>query len=178
VRVMTRPLRLHRTSPMATSRTNRDLQRGRHAAARARAAGGSALAAAFAHIEATFSAAMHHSAFKDRVATLIRSGAANPEVWTRYRRLVERYPTTNLDAAIVLVERMRGAELEARAASIRNWGHSSRPRLSLMILDEVRLILRMLRRYEPARFSGLMAAVQAADLATPEWPGVTIEAAE
>ena len=163
---------------MATSRTNRDLQRGRRAAARVRAGGGSALAAAYAHIEATFSPAMHHAAFKDRVAALVTGGAAHPEVWTRYRRLVERYPAANIDTAIVLVERMRRAELEARAASVRSWGQSSRPRLTLMILDEVRLILRMLRRYAPARFSGLMAAIQAGDLATPAWTSAVEEAAE
>src|SRR5216683_3048524 len=99
---------------MPTCRTDRDLQRGRSAAARVRADGGSALAAAYAHIEATFSPAMHHATFKDRVATLMKGGAAHPEGWARYRRLVERHPITNLDAAIVLVERMRRAELEAR----------------------------------------------------------------
>ena len=163
---------------MATCRTDRDLQRGRRAAGRVRAAGGSALAAAYAHIEATFSPAMHRATFKDRVATLMKGGAAHPEAWARYRRLVECHPITNLDAAIVLVERMRRAELEARAAAIRSWGHCSRPRLALMILDEVRLILRMLRRYAPARFSGLIAAVLAADLSTPPWTNVTVEAAE
>jgi hypothetical protein len=163
---------------MAISRTNRDLQRGRRAAARVRAGGGSALAAAYAHIEATFSPAMHHAAFKDRVAALMMGGAAHPEAWTRYRRLVERYPAANLDTAIVLVERMRRAEIEARAASVRSWGQSSRPRLTLMILDEVRLILRMLRRYAPARFPGLMAAIQAGGLATPAWAFAVEEAAE
>ena len=163
---------------MATFRTDRDLQRGRRAAARVRAAGGSAVAAAYAHIEATFSPAMHHAAFKDRVAALMMAGPAHPEAWTRYRRLVERYPAANIDTAIVLVERMRRSEIEARAASVRSWGQSSRPRLTLMILDEVRLILRMLRRYAPARFSGLMAAIQAGDLATPAWTSAVEEAAE
>jgi hypothetical protein len=152
---------------MATCRTETDLLRGRAAAAQVRARGGSALAAAYAHIEATFSPAMHHATFKDRVAALMRGGAANPELWTRYRRLVERYPNTNLDAAIVLVERIRGAELEARTVAVRNWGRCSRPRLALMILDELRLMLRVLRRYAPARFPGLVAAMLAGDLASP-----------
>jgi hypothetical protein len=148
---------------MITSRTERDLQRGRRAAARVSANGGSALAAAYAHIEATFAPAMHHAAFKDRVAGLMRRGATHPETWTRYRRLVERHPVTNLDAAIVLVERMRGVEIEARAAAVRRWGNCSRPRLPLMILDEVRLILRMVRRFRPTCLAGLVAAVMAAD---------------
>jgi hypothetical protein len=163
---------------MATSRTEIDLQRGRRAAARVREGGGSALAAAYAHIEATFSPAMHHATFKDRVAALMKGGTAHPEAWTRYRLLVERHPIANLDTAIVLIERMRRAEIEARSASIRNWGRCNRPRLTLMILDEVRLILRVLRRYAPARFSTLTAAVRAADLTAPAWTAVTEEAAE
>jgi hypothetical protein len=163
---------------MATTRTDRDLQRGRYAAARVRAGGGSALAAAYAHIEATFSPATHHATFKDRVAALMKRGAGHPEAWTRYRRLVERYPIANLDTAIVLVERMRRAEVEARAASVRNWGQCCRPRLTLMILDEIRLILRVLRRYAPARFCELMAAVQTVDAMTPGSTSLTEEAAE
>ena len=107
---------------MATCRIDRDLQRGRRAAARARADGAPALAAACAHIEATFSPAMHHSTFKDRVATLMKVGAAHPEASTRYCRLAERHPITNLAAAIVPVERMRRAEFEARAASVPQLG--------------------------------------------------------
>jgi hypothetical protein len=163
---------------MATRRTDRDLRRGRRAAARVRADGGSALAAAYAHIEATFSPAMHRATFKDRVAALIHRGAAHPEARMRYRMLVERHPIKNLDAAIVLVERMRSAELEARAAALRSWGHCSRCRLTLMILDEVRLILRMLRRYAPARFMDIIMEIQAADFAAPVWASVTADAAE
>jgi hypothetical protein len=159
---------------MSSCRTERDLQRGRLAAVRVRTDGGSALAAAYAHIEATFSPAMRHATFKDRVAALMRGGAAHPEAWTRYRRLAERYPHVNLDGAIALIERMRRAELEARAASFRHWGACGRPRLTLMILDEVRLILRMLRRYAPARFAGVLATVRTADFTLP----VSVEAAE
>jgi hypothetical protein len=163
---------------MSPSRTDRDLQRGRRAAARVRGDGGSALAAAYAHIEATFAPAMRHAAFKDRVAALMKGGAAHPEAWTRYRRLVERYPLANLDAAIVLVERMCRAEIEARAASVRNWGLCSRPRLPLMILEEVRLILRMVRRYAPAQYPSLVATVAAAGLTVPTQATVAVEAAE
>jgi hypothetical protein len=71
---------------------------------------------------------------------------------------------------------MRRAELDARATAINTWGHCSRPRLALMMLDELRLILRMVRRYAPSRYPGLIAAVLAADTATPD--RATIEAAE
>src|ERR1700674_2590160 len=108
---------------MASCRTDRDLARGRRAAVHVRGAGGSALQAAVALIEATVSTALRHSTFKDRVAALIRAGAGHPEAWTRYRRLAELYPIANLDAAIMLVERMRRAEVDAHARAIHTWGH-------------------------------------------------------
>jgi hypothetical protein len=109
---------------------------------------------------------MHHSILKDRVAALIRRGAAHPEAWLRYRSFVEHHPITNLDAAIMLVGRMRCAELEARAAAVRNWGHCNRSRLTLMMLDEVCLILRMVRKHAPTCFPGLVMEIQAVDLTT------------
>jgi hypothetical protein len=163
---------------MPSCRTDRDLARGRRAAIGVRAAGGSALEAAFAHIEATFSPAMRHSTFKDRVAALIRAGAGHPEAWTRYRRLAERYPIANLDAAIMLVERMRRAEVDAHARAIHTWGHCSRPRLALMVLDELRLILRMVRRYAPSRSPSLIATVRGADIVSRDRAIVSVEAAE
>jgi hypothetical protein len=96
---------------------------------------------------------------KRRVAVLIRQGAAHPEVGARYRRLVERYSLANLDTAIAIVERLHSAELDARAAAVRLWGRCSRPRLALMLLEDLRLILRMVRRYAPARYAALVAAV-------------------
>jgi hypothetical protein len=79
-------------------------------------------------------------------------------VRTRYCRLAERYPRVSLDAALVLLARMRRAEHEARAAAIATWGYSSRPRVTLMVLDELRLILRMVRRYAREAWPGLLAA--------------------
>jgi hypothetical protein len=94
---------------------------------------------------------------------LIRQGAAHPEVRARYWRLAERYPLANLDTAIAIVERLRRAELDARAAAVRLWGRCSRPRLALMLLEDLRLILRMVRRYAPARYAALVAAVLEAE---------------
>jgi hypothetical protein len=163
---------------MAGGRTDRDLARGRRAAAGVRAAGGSALQVALARIEATFSPAMRHSSFKDRVAALIRAGAGHPEARARYRLLTEHHSAANLETTIILVERMRCAELDRRAAAIGAWGHCSRPRLALMMLDELRLILRMVRRYAPALYPGLVAAVLGADDAAQESDALTGEAAE
>jgi hypothetical protein len=163
---------------MTILRTDRDLARGRRAAALARGGGGSALQAAYAHIEATFAPAMGRSIFKDRVAALIAGGAGHTAARARYRRLAERHPIINLDAAIALVGRMREAEFEARATAIRTWGHSSRPRLPLMILDELRLILRVVRRHAPLRYPDLIVAVLAADVASEDFRNGAAEAAE
>jgi hypothetical protein len=89
-------------------------------------------------------------------------------------RLAERYPLANLDTAIAIVERLRRAELDARAATVRLWGRCSRPRLALMLLEDLRLIQRMVRRYAPARYAALVAAV----LDSEEHAGHISEAAE
>jgi hypothetical protein len=148
---------------MTHARTNRDDRRGRRAALRVRTTGGSALDAAYARIEATFSPPLWHAMFKERVAALIRGGASHPAARTRYQRLAERYPHADLATAIILVERLRRAELDARATAARIWGRCSRPRLAIMVLDELRLILRVVRRRAPARYPVLLAAVLAAE---------------
>jgi hypothetical protein len=99
---------------MAAFRVDRDHARGRRAAEAVRARGGSALEAALAAIEATFSPAVRHSTFKRRVAGLMVCGAAHPQVRSRYQRLAERYLGANLDTAVVIVERFYRAEIDAR----------------------------------------------------------------
>jgi hypothetical protein len=153
---------------------DRDRARGERAAERVRERGGSALEAALAAIEATFAPALKHSLAKRRVAGLIRQGGAHPEVRARYQRLAERYPEANLDTAIAIVERLHRAELDARATAVRLWGRCSRPRLALMLLEDLRLILRMVRRYAPERYAALVAAVLDAE----ERAGHMSEAAE
>jgi hypothetical protein len=46
---------------------------------------------------------------------------------------------------------------------VRLWGRCSRPRIALMMLQELRLVLRLVRRYAPMRYPGLVAAVLAED---------------
>ena len=148
---------------MAAIGVDRDHARGQRAAEIVRARGGSAMEAALAAIEATFSPAIRHSSFKRRVAGLIRCGAAHPEARSRYQRLAERYAQANLDTAIVLVERLYRAEIDARDAAVRMWGRCSRPRLALMLLQELRLVLRVVRRHAPMRYPGIVAAILAED---------------
>jgi hypothetical protein len=162
---------------MAAFRVDRDHARGRRAAEAVRARGGGALEAALAAIEATFSPAIRHSTFKRRVRGLIACGAAHPEVRTRYQHLAERYAGANLDTAVVIVERLYRVELDARDSAIRIWGRCSRPRIALMLLQELRLMLRLVRRHAPARYAGILAAVLAED-ATKSVAELAGEAAE
>jgi hypothetical protein len=150
---------------MAAFRVDRDHVRGRRAAEAVCARGGSALEAALAAIEATLSPAIRYSTFKRRVAGLMASGATHPDVRLRYQRLAERYAGANLDTAVVIVERLYRAEIDARDSAIHIWGRCSRPRIALMLLQELRLMLRVVRRYAPARYAGIVTAVLAEDAA-------------
>jgi hypothetical protein len=152
---------------MPKYRIDQALQHSRHVATHIRRHGGSPLAAAYAQIEAAFSPSASHARFKERVAALIRLGPTNPEVRMRYRILAERHRAAGLADAIALVEGLRDGEITARAATARNWGANGRPRLALMILDELRLILRVVRRFVPACFPAILAAVLAAEYAEP-----------
>jgi hypothetical protein len=161
----------------AVLHADRDHLRGRRAADAVRARGGSAMDAALAAIEATFSPAIRHSTFKRRVATLIACGADHPETRLRYQRLAERYARANLDTAIAIVERLYRAELDVRDAAVRLWGRCSRPRIALMLLEELRLVLRMVRRYAALRYPALVAAILAEERAE-DFVEQTAEAAE
>jgi hypothetical protein len=147
---------------MPKYRIDQALQYGRDATTHIRHHGGSPLEAAYAQIEAAFSPSTCHARFKERVAALMRLGPANPEVWMRYRIVAARHRPASLDGAIALVESLRDAAIAARTAAARNWGADGRPRLALMIFDELRLILRAVRRFVPACFPDIMAAVLAA----------------
>jgi hypothetical protein len=157
------------------TRVDRDLARGRRAAAAMHRAGGSALQAVCAQIAVTFSAGRRHAMLKDRVALLMRRGLAHPSVWVRYRQFAECQPILDLDVTIMSIERMRRAEFEAQTAAIRAWGCCNRPRYTLMLLDELRLILRMLRRLAPLRYRDLAAAVLAADTHPPNQANPTTD---
>ena len=152
---------------MPKYRIDQALQHGRDAATHIRRYGGLPFAAAYAQIEAAFSPTACHARFKDRVAVLMRMGPANPEVRLRYRTLAARHRPASLAGAIAIVEGLRDAEIATRIAAVRNWSANGRPRLALMILDELRLILRAVRRFVPACFPAILAAVLAAECARP-----------
>lgn len=97
------------------------------------------------------------NALKLRVERLVRLGPRHPALRARYGARAEWLRGRSLDAAIVLVERARREERKAFqiAAAL---GRGSR--LSLEVLSELRLILRLLRRQRmQAEFPAIIAAL-------------------
>ncbi len=143
---------------MASSYFDRDMSRGRLAAERCRAAGGSTIQCIEAQFDAVFNASTRHSTFKAKVADLMRRGPGDPDVVYRFRGL--DYLDAPLDIAIPAVELLRCVEINVRKVAIRNWGRYSGPNARLMLLNELRLILRWLRRYAPEKYKALRDAVR------------------
>jgi hypothetical protein len=127
-------------------RSERDLARARSASERVTAAGGSAMEAALAAIDAAFNRAAVHNRFKQRVETLLALGPAHPEVKARFCERARRVMELRLDlaAAIAMIEDALREERRlfyfCRALTL------NRPRLPLMALAEAHLLLRFLRR--------------------------------
>ena len=93
--------------------------------------------------DAAFDQAAAHIDFKAKVARMLRMGAEHPANKTRFGRRAEMLRGKDLDAAIAAVERWYRAERKAfQIASV----FARPPRLPLMILSELRLMLRLLRR--------------------------------
>ena len=138
-------------------RGERDLERARRAGAAAQAQGKSSLEMVLAQIGAAFDRPAAANAFKDRVERYMRLGPSHPAVRARYGGRAPPLRSRNLDAAIVLVERWRRDERKAfQIASA--FGRGSR--LSLDVLAELRLILRLMRRKRMQNeFAALVAAL-------------------
>ena len=113
--------------------------------------------AALAQIDATFGAAAIVNARKLRVERWLRLGPNDRAVRARFAGRVELLRGRGLDAAIALVERWRRDEQQAFALA-RAFGRGSA--LSLDVLGELRLILRLLRwKRMRAQFSAIAAAL-------------------
>jgi len=124
-------------------REERESERIRAAAIAARSATGSAMDAALAQIGAAFDETAAIASFKLRVEHLIRLGPAHPAVRARFGARAERLRGQSLDQAIATVARWWRDERKAfQIASALGCGN----RLSLEVLRELRLILRLLRR--------------------------------
>jgi hypothetical protein len=120
----------------------REIERARRAGAAALGAGKPAIEAALAEIGAAFDEASAINAFKLRVERLLRLGPRHPAVHARFCARAELLRSRSLDAAIALVELWWQNERKAfQIASALGRGN----RLSLEVLRDLRLILRLLR---------------------------------
>jgi hypothetical protein len=137
-------------------REERDRERARRAAAAARALGQPALDVALTEIGAAFDQSAIINGFKIRVERLIRRGPHHPALRARFGARATRLQGRDLDAAIATVERWWRDERKAfQIASALGGG----TRLSLEVLCELRLILRLMRfkRMEAAYFETMAA---------------------
>jgi hypothetical protein len=137
-------------------RQERDRERARRAAAAARTKGQPALDVALTEIGAAFDQAAAVNSFKIRVERLMRRGPRHAALRARFGARATMLRSRSLDAAIATVERWWRDERRAfQIASALGGG----TRLSLEILRELRLILRLLRfkRMEATYFETIAA---------------------
>jgi hypothetical protein len=123
-------------------RQERDRERARRAAAVERAKGQSALDVALTEIGAAFDQAAVVNDFKIRVERLIRRGPHHPALRARFGARATRLHGRDLDAAIATVERWWRDERKAFQIASALGGGS---RLSLEVLRDMRLVLRLMR---------------------------------
>ena len=138
-------------------RSRLDRERARRAGAAARAAGASAVDAVLAEIATAFDEAAVVNAFKLRVEETWRHGPQHPAVRARFSARAELLRGKSLDTAVVLAERWWRAERKAfQIARAFGCGNS----LSLDVLAELRLILRLMRwKRMRGQFPAILAAL-------------------
>jgi len=144
-----------------TQRQSRE--RDRRARAAAQADRKSAMESAYRQIDAAFGEAAAVSALKIRIEHLLRLGPDHPALRARFAARAALLSGRSLDAAIALVERWRREERKAfQIASALGYGS----RLSLDVLGELRLILRLMRfKRMDAEFHAIVDALGPAPLA-------------
>jgi hypothetical protein len=137
-------------------RAERDRQRMRAAVAR-QAAIGSAMDAALAQIDAAFDEAAAVNDFKLRIERFIRLGPQSAVVSVRFGGRAELLSGRSLDAALAVVERWWRDQRKAfQIASALGFGN----RLSLEVLRELRLVLRLMRYKKiEAEFDAIVTAL-------------------
>jgi hypothetical protein len=138
-------------------RPERDLARMRRAAATAQRQSRPAMAVALAQIGAAFGEAAAVNGFKIRIEAFMRRGPNHPAVRARFGARAQMLFGRNLDAANIMAERWWREERKAfQIASALGCG----TRLSLEVLRELRLILRLMRRKGmEAEYQAVLAAL-------------------
>jgi hypothetical protein len=147
-------------------RRERDRARAKRAAAAAHAGARAAIGVAIAQIAAAFNEAAVVNSFKLRVESLIQRGPYHPAARARFQARAAILNGRSLDAAIAAVDVWWREERKAfQIASALGCG----TRLSLDVLGELRLILRLVRfkRMDAAYYFALAALceTQAAEAA-------------
>lgn len=138
-------------------RRQRDRDRINHAGEMARARGASALDIAFAKIDAAFDHSAAINGFKIRVELLLQTDRHHPALRARFGARAGMLAARSLDASVQAVERWWRDEQKAFAIASALGGGT---RLSLDVLRELRLILRLMRfRRMEAEFHAIAAAL-------------------
>jgi hypothetical protein len=138
-------------------RAERDAERLRAATAASGSTNASAMDRALAQIEAAFGEAAAVNDFKLRVERLFRLGPCHPAVRARFRARAQMLSGCNLAIAAARVERWWRDERRAfQIASALGTGS----RLSVEVLSEARLLLRLMRcKRMHAEFPAIIAAL-------------------
>jgi hypothetical protein len=123
----------------------------------ARAATGSAMDRALAHVGTAFDQAAAVNGFKLRVEQTLQRGPQHSAVRARFGTRTNMLNGRSLDAAVITVERWWRDERKAfQIASVLGYGN----RLSLETLRELRLVLRLARfKRMHAQFGAITAAL-------------------
>jgi hypothetical protein len=138
-------------------REERDRERARRAAAAARTKGQPALDVALTETGAAFDQAAVVNSFKIRVERLIRREPHHPALRARFGARAALLHGRDHDAAIATVERWWRDERKAFQIASALGGGS---RLSLEVLRELRLILRLMRfKHMAAEFHEIVGAL-------------------
>jgi hypothetical protein len=138
-------------------RQERDVERARRSVTAAQAQGQSALNVTLAQIGAMFDEASAINAFKLRVERFLRIDPDDATLRARFGARVNLLRGRSLDGAVALVERCWRDERKAfQIASALGRGN----RLSLEVLTELRLILRIMRfKRMQTEFSQIVAEI-------------------
>ena len=138
-------------------RRQRDRDRISLAREMAQARGGSALDIAFAKIDAAFDHSAAINGFKIRVEFLLQTDRHHPALRARFGARARMLAGRSLDASVLAVECWWRDEQKAFAIASALGGGT---RLSLDVLRELRLILRLMRfRRMEAEFHAVVAAL-------------------
>jgi len=140
---------------------DRDMARGRAAAMAVIARGGSAMDAALAQIEAAFAKPAIPNDLKARVAKAIQRGPDNPVIRARYGARARHLLDHRVFQIENAVRRVKVWNTDANLTQALAMRLRQTPGLTVMVLEELHLTLRWMRRYHPEKYFGVLEEVAA-----------------